>query len=387
MRKIISFIAAVALAVSCIYPYEAEIEGKGGNLVIEGDITLGSISTFALSYLIPLNETSVDGVPHGELWVEDTAGNKYPGVATGVAGEYEVDTRLADKSLEHRLYLRTTNGKEYYSDWGKATGSCEVYDIKCTPKVNHSGATYGADFTMSLKSQDAKHFRYRYKEDWEFTSVYRSQFSYDPTTDEENPYGFLIPISTNDANYFCWKSDKSRGINLATTENMSVDHLDDYPLFTYDENNRKLEYIYRIEVEVYPVSEDSYRYYEHIKEVSNYNGSLFAPIPSEIRGNIHCAGDEDEFVYGYIATSVPSSCRSYFRDDEIHVYKHPNKSTWGYEAVPAEQWAKYYFVKNWLPVNFDMVANAYYWAEARCVNCLLMGGTKNKPADWPNDHK
>ena len=52
----IAALAAVILAVpSCVYPFEPEIQGEDSRLVVEGDIHIGSTSTFSFSRVYRLD--------------------------------------------------------------------------------------------------------------------------------------------------------------------------------------------------------------------------------------------------------------------------------------------------------------------------------------------
>lgn len=396
MRKITLFLLTLVCAVSCIYPYEVEVEGIGGNLCVEGDIVLGSTSSFALSYLIPLGgEESAIFAPIAELWVEDKAGNKYPGTLLGVTSskvsEYEVDLSDADQSLEHRLYIKVFGGgdssgwKEYASAWAMPSGTC-VIDKLGYRFIEENDEKVAVDIVMSMHSEDGtNHFRYRYTEDWEYSSTWKATHYYIPELTPDTPYGQVVKFENGENTYYCWDHEKSRGINLATTETMGINKLEDYPLFRYGRENKKLSILYRLDLEVYPVSEESYRYLEHIRNVSTYDGNLFAPIPSEVRGNLRCVYDDDEIVYGYIGISCPQKARIYIDNDRERIYKPVPDRNAIYEAVSQDNWYLYFRSRDYRPYYEDM-KDGLMWAPTRCVDCRRDGGTKNKPADWPNNH-
>ena len=78
MKKIAAYFLAGCLALSCIYPYEAELDSIEGALVIEGDILLGNVSSFRLSYVQPLDEAfGIGSTVPGVVWVEDDKGGIY----------------------------------------------------------------------------------------------------------------------------------------------------------------------------------------------------------------------------------------------------------------------------------------------------------------------
>ena len=390
MRKIALFLAVALCAVSCIYPYDVEVEGVGGNLVVEGDIVVGSVSSFALSRSLPIGGKNLPKTNvYANVWVEAQDGTRYHADPVSVlGGEYTVDLSSADPSLEYRLRITLQeNNREYCSSWAKPSGTCIIDDLRYNiDKSPSTDEVTGLSVKMSMHSEDdTQHFRYRYVETWEYSAYWQADSYYIPELSEDNPYGVVEKFSGGANTYYCWNTASSKGINLATTETMGVNRLDDYPLFRYDVSNNKISILYRLDLEVYPVSEESYRYLEHIRDMSNFDGSLFAPIPSEVRGNLRCMSDDDEIVYGYVGTSCPQKARLWIDNNVTRIYVRPREKNAEYEAVPQENWFMYYS-KRWRPYYQDVMAGEVNWAPAVCVDCRTAGGNKNKPADWPNNH-
>lgn len=384
MKRFIYIIVSL-LAVSCVYPYNAEIEGNFGNMVIEGDIFVGSKSVFELSYLLPLtgNQERKDFLrPDGTVWVEASDGTRFEGVNIGNQ-VFEVDTRNASASLQYRLHVYDAlTYLNYVSEWASAGGTCVIDDFHYEVAQDRQSVS----LKVGLHSDDGSHFRYRYYEDWEYTSDYRASHYYIPTTTDENPYGLIMPYVNGENSYYCWDKDESRGINLATTEDMSEDVLVDYPIITYDNHNIKLSQVYRMDIEVYPVNSDSYAYYDHLKQMSELSGNLFSPTPSEMRGNIVCEENPEQYVYGYVAVVQPSASRVYFINADESFYVRPYLLTDEAVDVPERQWYRYYSYEKYLLYAFSATQGAL-WLPRDCIDCTRKGGTKNKPSDWPNDHK
>ena len=374
-----------ALGVSaCVYPYEADIDETAvDNIVIEGDILVGAVSYFAISRVQGLNSTYYEFDGAAEVRVEDSAGGSY--ACSGYSDDlgYAVDLTGADPSLEFRLVVNA-GGKEYMSPWGKVEGGCVIDGVSYSIREDYSSL----DLLMSIHSENgSSHFRYRYSEVWEYSSYYFAYCYYDSERTVDFPYGQVIdyPYGTNV--YYCWNRENSRGINLATTSLMSEDRLVDYPFKSFGRSNEKLSILYKITLDVYPVSAESYAFYENLKSVSSPTGDLFSPIPSAMRGNIRCTEDENEIVYGYVAVVAPQSATLYIqRDGEVaNFYQAERRSDTAQEQVEESRWPSYYRM-GYLPVTNDPMQGCY-WAKAACVDCRKNGGTKDRPEDWPNTHK
>jgi hypothetical protein len=61
---------------------------------------------------------------------------------------------------------------------------------------------------------------------------------------------------------------------------------------------------------VSPVSDDVYTYYNSIADQLRSNTEMFAPVPSQVKSNIHCTNDPARLVTGvFEASSVTSLCK------------------------------------------------------------------------------
>ena len=71
-------LAASILAVSaCIYPFDPVIESMDGRMVVEGDIHIGSISTFTFSRVYPIYaDDSAITTPIVEGYIEGEDGTR-----------------------------------------------------------------------------------------------------------------------------------------------------------------------------------------------------------------------------------------------------------------------------------------------------------------------
>jgi hypothetical protein len=147
--------------------------------------------------------------------------------------------------------------------------------------------------------------------------------------------------------------------------------------------------MYKITVYLEAIDEEGYKYWNNIRQNSENQGSIFSPMPSQMAGNLHCVTDPSVMVIGYVSAAVQAEAEMYYNDLNEFFYKEP------YE-YPVE-------VKELKPAEFELYYNngyklyqvleeigakkTYEWVIASCVDCRMLGGTKDKPAGWPNDHK
>ncbi len=401
MKKFIYILSLTLLAVSCVYPYDTMPEKSVDNIVIEGDILLGEKSYFQISKVQPLEApySKRQTIP-ARVFVEGDNGYSKEAEEEFVDNEFWSIADLTDirndqgqSSVSYRLRVvlydqifnggSNVKGKEYVSEWIKPEGDMVLDNLSFSVDKSKDELA----IRMSLHSGGlSQHFRYSYEEDWEYTSYLRATEYYIPPT-EKNPYGQTQSFNASENTYYCWNHSESRGINLATTEKMSEPRLVDYPFKTFHHSDAKISLMYRIDLTVYPVSAGSYKYYENLKSISSYSGDLFSPIPSAMKGNLSSVTDPEEVVYGYVAVVFPKKARLYISNEETDNFYHRDKiPEYKQEAVSPDQYYRYY-LNGWRPYQMILMEGDMWVSPAECVDCRLMGGTKNKPADWPTSHE
>lgn len=401
MKKYIYAFALALLAVSCVYPYDFVPEKTVDDIVIEGDILLGEMSYFQVSRVQSLDSPySQRRTIAARVFVEGDNGYSREGVNQKTGNEYESVVDLTDikyepgqPSASYRLRVSLDNTgmnpasgsvkREYVSEWIHPEGDLVLDNLSYVVDRDKEELA----IRMSLHSNGAsKHFRYSYEEDWEYTTYNRASTYYE-MPDVSHPNGQVLDFGASSNTYYCWNHTVSRGINLATTEDMSEDRLVDYPFKFFSPNDQKMSIMYRIDLTVYPVSAGSYKYYENLKSISSYTGDLFSPIPSAMKGNLSCTTDPDEMVYGYIAVVFPKKARLYVSDEDADFYKMGKMPYEFQEEVLSEGEYLGRYLQGWRPFYHDFLQGQVWGYPVECLDCTKLGGTKNKPDDWPTTDK
>lgn len=375
-------------AVSCVYPYEPDFTGTSGSLVIDGDMLIGAESTFSLHFTKGIDEGYLEeSYPVGRLWIESATGEIYEASHTG-RGEYVLDSRSADPAGSYRLHfdeayvgIASASYRRYASDWQTSPGVCVLDSLSY--RIDPDGENIR--FLMTFHSDDGCHwFRYHTREDWEYTAPMFTHYQY-KGSDKDNPYGRIVGFEDGNNTYYCWNKDTSLGLNMISTADLSGDRYVDYPLVSMDKSSQKISYLYRLDVTLYSISEENYKYYRNIRDNSGNGGDLFAPIPSELRGNIRNLDDESELVLGYFGISSVATGRIYEQDSEVNFHRMKHE-LFEKRQIAQFDWPHMH-MRGYRPCSFDYMVNDYLWVEQRCVDCTSWGGNKNKPADWPTPEK
>lgn len=140
-----------------------------------------------------------------------------------------------------------------------------------------------------------------------------------------------------------------------------------------------MKILYYIEVQQNRIRKEAYEYFKNIQRNIEQTGSIFSPIPTEVRGNIVCVSDPKEWVLGYVdvtSTTIMKRFMPELRDFYETSYDCAKNILTG---MALDGYT--YYIYSGAPT----VPNRY--APFRCVDCTYDGrGTKNKPSWWPTDH-
>lgn len=405
MKKILSYIITASLvigsAVSCIYPFEPDIPELTETVVIEGDIRVGSVSHFNVSFLQELGSKDPVKKAYGRVYVEDDQGQKYEGTTIGTIGYtagYYVDLTEASPDRKYRLCVIVPQyDSERLADYVHEYQSDFLTPL---PAPVIDGITYiesedktKVDVCLSFTSTEGnKYFKWDYIEDWEYHAPMQCKVEYIPPAPslvrDPDDNGQIVNKEVD--TYWCWTHKESSENELVSVMELTADKVVEHKFLTIGYTDLRIQSLYRMTVQLDAISADGYAYWKNLQEISDYHGSLDTPNPSQIAGNVHCVSDPTEFVIGYINASIVATAHEYYDGAASRIYEDKNEYTIE-EGVQEVDWYKMY-QKGLLPVEYKESfmtdePSGWTWASKRCTDCRASGGTKNKPADWPTKHE
>lgn len=391
-KPLLILLLSAGLAASCIYPFEAQFGNETKDaLVIEGDILVGGYTQVSISGLNSLTgEVAVATENVSSIEVEDENGAIVKGIAD-VSSEsqnvtlFNINTRECDPALKHRLLVKTDKN-EYASEWLEVHIAPVIDSVSVNPDFDKKKMFIG----LSCHSDSEQYFRWNYSETWEYHSRYTAQLKYEfPVIDTptwNNGNGIITPITPEEQTHICWGADESYEVMLFNTEHQADNRFVDLDFLSINQDSEKLMSLYSINISVISLAEESYRYWETLNSTSSQSGDLFAPIPSEQKGNIECLSDNERLVIGYISASTVSSLRRFINNVDTQFYRAKTVTYEENQVFPEEQWRNKYISGKWRPymeTMNDAGQNVIEWAETRCVDCRTKGGTTVKPSFWP----
>lgn len=302
MRKggIITYIiiAPVLAITACTKPYNPTgIKSVTGYLVVEGVINANDSSKFQLSHTVTLtSDTTIAPVLGAQVTIEGNDNSSYP-LTGNASGIYSSASLSLNANSQYRLDIKTTDGKEYQSDY---------VSVKITPPIdtiNYVIESNGLQINLNTHdpANNTRYYRWDYTETWEFHAKYFSAFVSNGDT--------VLYRQPAQQIYFCYTNDNSTNILLGSSAKLTQDVISTAPITFIPSTSEKIETEYSINVRQYALTNDAYNFWTNLKKNTEELGSIFDALPSQINGNIHCLTNPNEPVVGYISASTIQSKR------------------------------------------------------------------------------
>ena len=381
--QILKFLSLSVLCTGCIVPFNPNSSEETGNqLVVDGDIIANGTTVVRLSRSLKLSsEMSESMERYARIDVESSSGVFYPARETS-PGIYEAATYELDLSALYRLNITTRSGKTYASEFVPVSVSSNIDSLYYEVDMNNRNVNIY--MSSSSNSAHSTHYhRWECDQDWEFTSSYKADITFNPTLMRytQFPVGYDI--------YTCYGNETSSTIMLANTSDLSSGVIANEKILTIPAGDRRLSGLYCVQVNLRGLSQEAFRFWNVLLKNNTQLGGIFAPQPSEQRGNITCLSQPDEVVIGFInATTITLSKRLFIErpfpvkplcseDDLISVDVNDLSSA-------MELSSGHYLPLYGTVEGESRPRDVIVWAPAGCVDCTTRG-TKNRPSWWPND--
>lgn len=343
-------------------------------LVVDGFINAGTDSTiFTLSRTANLDSVeSLNPELGAQLIVQGSNGysTQLPELGNG---RYGTGGLSLASTQNYRLSIATSNGAEYLSDYTPVKASPQIDSISW--QLNDSGVAVYANTHDPLNN--THYYRWDYAETWEYHSLYDSYFHYDPASRTVFENSTEVP-------HICWNSDNSNYILIASSIKLNSDIIYRAPLTVIPLNSDKISVQYSILVRQHALTAEEYDYWQALQSSTEQTGSLFDQQPSQITGNIKCISNPQELAIGYIGAGSLAESRIFIKNSQVAPWYLPlNCPQILYPPNPDSLEAAVNF--GLLPIGMQMTgapSPGYYFSNAPCVDCTLMGGTTAKPSFW-----
>ncbi|WP_295673023.1 DUF4249 domain-containing protein [uncultured Mucilaginibacter sp.] len=357
-------------------------------LVIEGVINAGNDST-----IIKLSRTkkidtlrTVFPEANAQVSVESDGSNTFV-LREITTGTYAAAPLGLDNSHKYRLRIKTSDNKEYVSDF---------IPVKNAPPIDSVGfAAKTIGLEIYVNTHDAnnatKYYRWEYREDWQFHSAYVSTYYSDGLN-------ALSARLVSQQVYYCFGSVQSSNILIASTTKLNSDVIYHSLITVVPPTSEKLETRYSILVKQYALTSDAYSFWDNMQKNTEKLGSIFDVLPSESQTNYHCVSNPNELVIGYLSVGNPSYQRIFISADQLlsgysPVYptvceidtafqNPPHSGTLPIaDLIPASSPYVPVLGLYLKPPNINGSPTAYTYSTILCADCTVRG-TTTMPAFW-----
>lgn len=338
-------------------------------LVVEGTLRVGrDTTTIIISKTVNVNEkTNFKPVLKARLSVEDKGGRSIQ-LAEAGNGKYSYFDLGLVPGNEYRLRIRTSDNREYLSEYVIA---------KLTPAIDSiSWKKENEDVFVYANTHDntgnTRYYKWDFDETWEINSFYRANYQYILGT----------VIYSPDYHFRCWKYGKSTTINVGSSAHLSSDVISEFPLLIINKGSEKLSVRYSILVRQESLTKKAYEYLLLMKKNTESLGSIFDPLPSDLKGNFQCISNPDEGVIGFLTASSLTQKRFFITQAE---------TKWSYGQncdvilpVRNNPDSIKTYMPTYLPFHFEIIDLKEYYLTAAppCVDCVLRGGNLAMPSYW-----
>lgn len=383
MKKLL-YSCIVLLGLGCKERFEPPVtQPVNGYLVVDGTINSGTGPTnVRLSRAISLADSIQQRNEYNAIVRVEGEDNTQQPLSEISPGLYSSPQLTISPNVKYRLYIKTSEGKEYRSDFADAIKTPLIDSIRWEQTAN------GLDIYINAHDpqNNTRYYRWEWVETWEFHSSYTSQLDYlKNSAGEYIEVDFKYPDKSADTNiYVCWNTLYSTNILIGSTAKLARDSVD-LPIHFIPRASKKISVLYSILVKQHALSRNGHEFLSRMKKNTESTGTLFDAQPSELVGNIHAVNDPLEVVIGYVDVADIHEKRIFIRPADL--------DNWGYRSGCSEQLIVNHpdSIRIYSYLTPTMVAETtmagtiktFYGSDPHCVICTL-SGVHEKPPFWPN---
>lgn len=276
---------------------------------------------------------------------------------------------------EYRLRVRTSDGKEYLSEYVIAKVTPAIDSISWQRTVDR-----GINFYVNSHDDAGKtrYYRWEYDETWEIRSTFFSKYVY------ENASVRTRVLPAEDVSV-CWKNTSSTRIMLSSTARLESDQVSMYPLTGFPMGDDRLSFRYSILVRQYALTKEAYEFYDLLRKNTESIGTIFDAQPSEVRGNITCINDPEEPVLGFVTASSVQEKRIFVSSGDVPDWRYFQDCE--SKLVTLDSVSYYFGIGGYKPfdANINPLTNrveSYMGSYDYCVDCRDRKGTTTRPSFW-----
>lgn len=395
---IMAIISTTLLCTHCIVPYEPDIHGRNGLLVVDGSLIKGlETQVITISRTSVISKPEFMPVQNCHVKIMDNNGTEFE-FQESSPGKYvaNIDDAVLNYDMQYKLIFSTSSGDNYESDYQVLLQTCPVDSAYALVENHYSTVTEsetlsGYQFYIDLNApQDAsRYYRWVLEETW--TRILDNEIwgLYDGVSFKK--------FDRRDSLQQCWVTEDVKGLYAASTVALSTNQMKKVPLHFVEKDSPKMNNKYCATIRQYALNPDAYEYwYEKEKEL-NESGNIYSIQPSQPKSNVHNLNNPGEMVMGFF-WAASSSVKRVFVDPHnlrsgeamacryIGVYCESQD----YNDIVAALYPAFTAFAEELPeppiyIAVEKSVSYHIVITPPCADCRVLGGDAHKPDFWKWD--
>ncbi len=366
----------MSTCVSCIDPFEPEIDEQLEYTVIEGMISdTPGIHKVTVSKSTPYGEANFHPVDGCVVVVENNQGDLayYESAGQGVY-EAWLTVPFLEVGKSYSVRVRTRNGNQYHSDFDTLLACPPIDSVYYMEKSSGSADpdnTYrGIQFFNDVRGTNsgARNFRWISTATWEYHSPYTAEYIWTRKK--------LIPY-LKDTVSACYYTEIIPVVYAASTRFLTENSIYQNKLHYVSDQTPRLSDCYSLQVEQHSLSDQAFHYWEKLSAQSTQGSSFYEKQPASTEGNIYSENSYREKVLGcFYATQIQKK-RIFVEKNELNFPVTAYTCTLDtLESFSAFVFDSYYYLIASSP------GNQWLTAGKKCFDCTLQGGDNHIPDFW-----
>lgn len=320
---LIFFCLALVFQFGCREPFEPESIEFLDALVVEGTITNElKHQEVSLSRTYSLEGTEPTYENNATVWVEDSNGNSYSFniVNDGVyisESEFEAMT-----GVSYSLNIETQDGKTYRSTNVELTPNSDITSLYTEVETQENGNEGVQIMLDNHTGGEAQYFRYEFEETYKLVapnwSLYEAVLTnFTISSNNDSVFFDTEFVERSQEEQVCFISNESIGIIQTSTNNLSNNTIERFPIKFIQKEDGVLRDRYSILVKQYVQSLEAYTYYDIINQLGENENILTQTQTGYVLGNISALNDSNEKVIGFFEVASVTEKRIYFNYEDF----------------------------------------------------------------------
>ncbi|WP_026956480.1 DUF4249 domain-containing protein [Algoriphagus vanfongensis] len=379
--RVWALLGSLVLVGACKEVYDPELSATEERiLVVEGYLdTDGVPSELSLSYTVGTQEEveTFPAVTGARVHLESSSGQRYELSELG-QGKYGFAKDIPENEV-YNLKIQLINGYSYTSEELKPLASTDILDIGF--EKSEEGVEI---FITTQGNEQVDNFLWTYEETWAFKPPFPNNVKYD--IESKN----VVERSPEEKMDLCYLSIPNSDLVLESSSRFEDNLVFKQRIREIAPGDERLTERYSILVTQKALTPNGAEFWEILRRNTDDIGTIFSPLPTQIRGNMVHDQDPDTPVIGHVGLGKVSQKRLFIDITEVYpwqadVPEYFGCST-GLDTVFVQDYEQEFRFSNKYPTYPIYNQNGlepigYLYSTEICVDCRLRG-TNVMPDFW-----